>query len=146
MRALRNYELGHYIYFAELSHAVFHSALKSMIYFGPPPGKSGNRENRAQIVKRLPLLLPHVKEQEAEEIYDLHNDFKHEAQALQQVVTPAGSLAPSDRRRLHAAALLRECVRELLLKALTERTFADTLCNHDLLKQHYGVKTGQGIL
>jgi hypothetical protein len=141
VRAIRRFEYAHYIYFAEFSHGVFHSALESLIYFGP-------QGNRAQIVERLPLLLPTlVTPAQAESIYKLHNDFKHEGQALQQVRTPDRSLVPSDGERLAAAQLLRKVVRELLLKALEDRQFADTLVDHTLMKQRFGVTTKKwGVL
>lgn len=140
VRAIKSYEFAHYIYWAEQNHSAMHAALESLVYFGP-------KENGAQITKRLPLLLPDlVTGVQAEAIYQLHNDFKHEAQPLQQITTPDGTLAESDRRRSESVSLLRKCVRELLLRAISDQTFAQILCDHNLMKEHYGVTTGQGIM
>jgi hypothetical protein len=127
VRSIKFFAFARSIYFANISHQIYHSALESIIYFG-------GRENRAQITKRLPLLLPTiVTEQQAEAIYDLHNAFKHEARGM-------------TKDELEVAALLQMCLRALLLKALEDRSFAEMLCNHDLMRQSYPVQTGRGMM
>ena len=129
VRAIKNFEYAHYIYFANLSYLVYHSALEFLIYFG----NVRRRQNRAQIVGRLPLLLPGVvSTQDATDIYDLNLHYKHGPE-------PSGalSLASSGDEVIRTMALLRESVRLLLLRALDDRSFADILVDHDLIKHHF---------
>jgi hypothetical protein len=127
VRALKFFALARSIYFANLHHQIFHSALESLIYFG-------GKENGAQIRKRLPSLLPSmVTEQQAGAIYDLHNALKHEAKGMTE-----DQLATSE--------LLQKCLRALLWRALEDQSFSEMVCNHDLMKQHYPVQTGQGVM
>jgi hypothetical protein len=139
VRALKYYELAHAIYFTELNHPIFHSALESLIC-------TGHRNNQAQVTQRLPQLVSFVTSQQAEAIYSTCCDFKHAAQALQQVQTNTGRLMPSDQVRLDATILLRRVVRELLLEALRDRSFADLLSNPSLLRQRHQVFDRRGHL
>ena len=127
VRALKVAMWARSIYFANIGHPIFHSALESIIYFG-------GKENAAQIRKRLPLLLPSmVTDQQAEAIYDLHNALKHEARGMTKDQFPTFEL-------------LQKCLRALLWRALEDQSFAEMVCNHELMKQHYAVQTGQGIM
>jgi hypothetical protein len=127
VRALKFFALARSIYFANLNHQIFHSALESLIYFG-------GKENGAQIRKRLPLLLPSmITEQQASSIYDLHNALKHEAQGMVEA-------------QFATSELLQKCLRALLWRALDDQSFAEMVCDHDLMKQHYPVQTGQGVM
>ncbi len=126
VRSIKSFALAHSIYYANHRHPILHSVLESLIYFG-------GKENSAQIRKRLPGILSEVTEQQAKAIYDLHNALKHEAQGMTE-----DQLATSE--------LLWKCVRALLWKALEDQSFAEMVCNHDLMKQHYPVQTGQGIM
>ncbi|MGH9822375.1 MAG: hypothetical protein ACREDR_03875, partial [Blastocatellia bacterium] len=72
--------------------------------------------------------------------YSLDNQFKHEAQALQQVmVGPGATLDPVDAARLEAVNLLRRCIREILMRVLSDQCFADTLVDYQGMKSSYPV-------
>ena len=126
VRALKSFALARSICFANINHQIVHSALEAIIYFG-------SKENRAQIVKRLPLLLPSVTDQQAQDIYDLHNALKHEASGMTE-------------QQFRTSELLHKCLRTLLLMALEDQSFAEVLCDHDLMKRRYPVQTGQGVM
>jgi hypothetical protein len=137
LRALKFYELAHAIYFVELSHPVFHAALESMIC-------TSHLHNARQVIQRLPQLVTSVTQAQAKGIYTTCCDFKHAAQALQQIQTNSGRLAPRDQLRLDAARLLRQVVRTLLLEALRNRAFADELADPAVLGSTYQVFDHKG--
>ena len=136
VNAIKNFEYAHYIYFTNLSYLAYHAALEFLIYFGT------TRENKKQITLRLPQILKGiVTQQEAEEIYSLNNHFKHGPD-------PSGkfTLGSNQQDVIRLTALLRRCIRELLLRALANRSFADILVDYDLMRKHYGVQVGKKII
>lgn len=138
VRALKNFEYAHYIYFANLSYLAYHAALEFLIYFG----SLRPRQNRTQIAGRLPLLLPGlVSPKDASNIYDLNLHYKHGPE-------PSGPfvLASVGSEVLRLTALLRESLRQLLFRALAEREFADVLSDHNLMIQKYGVQGIKGVV
>jgi hypothetical protein len=140
VRAFKLYELAHAVFFRELVYPTYHAALESMIC-------SSWHFNKAQVTQRLPRLVPFVSTQQALDIYTTCGDIKHAAEALQQQpLTAIGTLTPSDQRRLDAAVLLRQAVRDLLLRVLRDRTLADTLADPNLLKQAHPVLDQNGKL
>ena len=130
VRAVKWFEFAHAIYFAELRFPIIHSALESMIC-------TTYKHNKAQVTQRLPQLVPSIRPDQAIDIYSLCCDFKHAAKAMLQHSLDATSIAPADQRRIDAVSLLHEAVRSLLLRALREREFADTLVNVDKLRTTY---------
>jgi hypothetical protein len=131
VRTIKYNEYAYAIYFAEVSHPIIHAALESMIC-------TGKRENKAQIIQRLPQLVSFINQQQAGDIYDTCCGFKHEAQAmLQHLPGSTGELAPTDQRRVDSVTLLRRAIRELLTRALRERSFADILADPKILRQCY---------
>jgi hypothetical protein len=130
VRALKRFELAHSIYFAELRYQLIHSALESMIC-------TTHRFNKAQVTERLPQLVPFVTTQQAEDIYKLCGDLKHAAQAMLQNSAAEGPFSANDQVRIDCVRLLHEAVRHLLLRALKERAFADTLANVHVLSTTY---------
>jgi hypothetical protein len=130
IRALKRFELAHAIYFADLRFPLIHSALESMIC-------TTHKHNKAQVTQRLPQLAPFVSADQAEAIYLLCCDFKHAAAAMLQDSVVAGSISPADQKRIDCVRLLHEAVREILLRALSERSFADTLADVDILTTTY---------
>jgi len=140
VRAFKFHEQAYAIYFAEIFHPVFHAALESMIC-------TGHKQNKAQVTQRLPQLVSFVNAKQAEDIYLTCCDFKHAAQALLQV-SPSinGILAPSDQKRLDAVILLRRAIRELLIRAIRDRSFADKLADPKLLRTAYPVYDNSGKL
>lgn len=133
VRAIKFNEFAYAVYFAEISHPIFHAALESMIC-------TDHRQNQAQVTQRLPQLVSFISQQQAMDIYLTCCDFKHAAKGLeQQKRSKSGELAPNDQKRLDAVILLRRAVRDLLIRALRDRSFADTLADPKLLKQKYKV-------
>ena len=130
VRALKTFELAHGIYFADLRFPIIHAALESMIC-------STDKYNQRQVTQRLPQLVPFISPQQAKDIYLLCCDFKHAAQAMLQNSIEAGPISPNDQKRIESVRLLHEAVRTLFLRALEERTFADTLANVDVLCTTY---------
>jgi hypothetical protein len=105
------------------------------------------RHNKAQVTQRLPQLVPFISPDEAENIYKLCAGFKHSAEAmLQDPSSTGGNLAESDQKRVNAVILLRQALRHLLVRALTDRAFADLLSDKDLLRQTYPVYDRTGKL
>ncbi len=140
VRAIKFNEFAYAIYFPEISHPTIHAALESMIC-------TGHRHNKAQVVQRLPQLVSFVSSQQAEDIYLTCCDFKHAAQAiLQQKSSASGVIAPSDQKRIDAVILLRRAIRDLLIRALRDRSFADILADPKLLRQKYPVYDQKGNL
>lgn len=108
---------------------------------------AGHQHNKAQVIQRLPQLVSFVSAQQAEDIYLTCCDFKHAAQATRQQKTSAsGVIAPSDQKRIDAIILLRRAIRDLLLRALFDRSFADTLIDPKVLRQKYPVYDRKGNL
>ncbi|HWN08786.1 MAG TPA: hypothetical protein VNO50_05835 [Pyrinomonadaceae bacterium] len=130
VRALKTFELAHGIYFADLRFPIIHAALESMIC-------TTHKHNQAQVIQRLPQLVPFISIQQAKDIYLLCCDFKHAAQAMLQNSIEAGPITPKDQKRIDSVNLLHEAVRTLLLRALKDRTFADTLADVEVLSTTY---------
>lgn len=130
VRALKRFELAHAIYFSDLRFPVIHSALEAMIC-------TTYHSNKAQVTQRLPQLVPFISSRQAADIYSLCGDLKHAAQAMLQNSAEEGPFSSSDQARIDSVGLLHEAVRYLLLKALKEREFADTLANVDRLTTAY---------
>ena len=65
---------------------------------------------------------------------------------LQQRPTNSGAFSPTDQRRVDAVILLRQAIRDLLTRALRDRTFADILADPKLLRQKYPVYNKKGKL
>lgn len=138
VRAIKFNEFAYAIWLPEISHPTIHAALESLIC-------TGHKYNKLQVTQRLPQLISFINKQEAEEIYVTCCGFKHEAQAMfQQKIGEDGTPAPSDQKRIDAVKLLRRAIRELLIRALRDRSFADILADKDLLKQHYPVYDSKG--
>lgn len=140
VRAIKYHEMAYAIYFPEISHPTIHAAMESMIC-------TGHRQNKAQVTQRLPQLVSFIDAQQAEDIYLTCCDFKHAAAAmLQQKLTSSGAFSPTDQRRVGAVILLRRAIRDLLTRALRDRTFSDILADPTLLRQKYPVYDKQGKL
>ena len=140
VRAIKYNEFAYAIPFPELSHPIIHAALESMICVG-------RRHNKAQINQRLPQLVAFVTPQQAEDIYRTCCGFKHEAQAMiQHKPVSTGMFKPSDQRRVDAVKLLRRAIRDLLIRAFRDRSFADVLSNPQLLRHTYPVFDRKGQL
>lgn len=139
VRAIQYHEWAYSIWLGPLSHIIVHAALESMIC-------TSSRENKFQVTQRLPKLVSiPISAQQAEDIYLICCDFKHAAAAMfEQGPTLGGSLSQNDQRRADAVSLLRVAVRDLLLRALRERTFADVLANPNLLRRQYPVHDRKG--
>jgi hypothetical protein len=140
VRAIRFHERAYAIESPEISHPVLHAALESMIC-------TGHQHNQAQVTQRLPQLVSFISELQALDIYHTCCDFKHAAQALyQQQISSNGTLAASDQARLNAVILLRRAIRELVVRALRDRSFADELADTNLLRKKYKVFDKKGNL
>lgn len=137
VRAIRFFEYAQSMYFIELQTPLAHAALESLIC-------TSSNQNRAQVTQRL-VAITGVSNQEDNQVYDLCCDFKHEAQALQQLsLTSGGQLDSSDQKRLNAASQLQNCVREILLRAFADRSFAQTIADVDELMRIYPVLDRNG--
>jgi hypothetical protein len=139
VRALKNYELAHGIYFANFRFPIIHSALESMIC-------TSRKHNKTQVTERLPQLVSFISARQAEDIYLLCCDLKHAAKAMLQTSIETGPISLDDQKRIDSTGLLHEAVRYLLLRSLRERTFADTLADIDKLKTTYKVFDPKGNL
>ncbi len=140
VRAIKTNEIACSIYFPKMAHTVMHAALESLIC-------TGHLNNRAQVTQRLTQLVAFVDHDAAADTYTLCAGFKHSAEAmLQQSVSASGIYAPSDQRRVDAVKLLRRAIRDLLIRALRDRSFADLLADKTLLKQAYPVYDRKGNL
>lgn len=138
VRSIKFHEVAYSIYFAETAHPIMHAALESLIC-------TGYTHNKAQVTQRLPQLVSFVNQDQAEDIYKLCGNFKHAAEAmLQDLSSASGKLTESDQRRVDAVILLRLAIRDLLVRALKDRSFADLLADKVLLKQRYPVFDGKG--
>ena len=139
VRALKNFELAHGIYFANFRFPIIHAALESMIC-------TTWKHNKAQVTQRLPQIVSFISRQQAEDIYLLCCDLKHAAQAMLQNSIEAGPISPGDQKRIDSVGLLHEAVRCLLLRSLRERAFADTLVDINKLKTTYKAFDPKGNL
>jgi len=140
VRAIKTSEIACSVYFAEMCHTIMHAALESLIC-------THYRHNKAQVTQRLPQLVPFIRPDEAESIYKLCAGFKHAAEAmLQDPSSISGNLAAGDQERVNAVRLLRQALRDLLVRALTDRAFADLLSDKDLLRRSYPVFDRKGKL
>jgi hypothetical protein len=124
-----------------LSHVIVHAALESMICVP-------KKQNEAQVTQRLRQLVSFpITPQQADDIYKTCCDFKHAAAAMfKHAPTASGALTAGDQRRADAVVLLRRAVRDLLARALRDRTFADMLADPNLLKQRHPVYDKKGAL
>jgi hypothetical protein len=133
VRAIKTNEIAYSIYFPEMGHTIMHAALESLICTGYP-------HNRAQVTQRLPKLVSFVSEDQAADIYELCGSFKHAAEAmLQQPSSASGEVAESDQKRINAVHSLRRAVRDLLIRALRDQSFAKLLADKNLLRKNYPV-------
>jgi hypothetical protein len=107
---------------------------------------AGHQHNKAQVIQRLPQLVSFVSAQQAEDIYLTCCDFKHAAQATRQQKTSASGVIAQAIKRIDAIILLRRAIRDLLLRALFDRSFADTLIDPKVLRQKYPVYDRKGNL
>lgn len=140
VRAIKTHEIAYSIYFAETAHPIMHAALESLICTDHP-------HNKAQVTQRLSQLVSFVTQDQAEDIYKLCGNFKHAAEAmLKDPSSVRGKLAESDQKRVDAVILLRLAIRDLLVRALRERAFADLLADKDLLRKRYPVYDQKGKL
>jgi hypothetical protein len=140
VRAIKTNEIACSIYFPEMAHTIMHAALESIIC-------TGYRNNRAQVTQRLPQLVTFVNQDTAADIYELCAGFKHSAEAmLQQPVSASGMFSPNDEKRVEAVKLLRRAIRDLLIRALKDRSFADLLADKMLLSQTHPVYDRNGKL
>ncbi len=130
VHAIKYFELAHSIYFGDLRYPIVHAALESMIC-------ATSKHNKAQVTQRLPQLVPFISTQQAQDIYLLCCDFKHAAQAMLQNSIETGPISQSDQKRIDCVRLLHEAVRCLLLRALGDRAFADTLADIEKLRATY---------
>lgn len=138
VRAIRFNEYAYAIYFPEISHPTIHAALESMIC-------TGYVMNKAQVTQRLPQLISFINTEQAEDIYRTCGGFKHSAEAmLQDKQSSSGVFTAADQRRVDAVKLLRRAVRELLVKVLRDRAFANILADPNLLRQNYPVYDKKG--
>jgi hypothetical protein len=138
VRSIKTNELSYSLYFPEMGHVIAHAALESLIC-------TGYRQNRAQVTQRLPKLVSFIGQDQATHIYELCGNFKHAAEAmLQQPSSASGALALSDQKRVDAVILLRRAIRDLLIRALRDRSFACLLSDKELLKRKYPVYDQKG--
>lgn len=141
VRAIQYHEWAYSIWLPMLSHMIVHAALESMICVP-------KKQNEAQVTQRLRQLVSFpITPQQADDIYKTCCDFKHAAAAMfTHAPTSSGALTAGDQRRADAVILLRRAVRDLLAKALRDRTFADMLADPNLLKQRHPVYDKKGAL
>jgi len=137
VRAVRFFEFAQSAFYLEQQTPLVHAALESLIC-------TSSNQNRAQVLQRL-IAITGISDPEAGEIYDLCCDFKHEAQALQQFpLSPTGTLDPTDRARRDAAAKLQVSVRQILLRAFDDRSFAAIIADVNQLRNSYRVLDRNG--
>jgi hypothetical protein len=87
-----------------------------------------------------PVTGARIGSDQAVDIYELCGSFKHAAEAmLQQPSSAGGEVAESDQRRINAVRLLRRAIRDLLIRALRDQSFAKLLADKNLLRKNYPV-------
>lgn len=133
-RALTTFNDAYHILPSHLSHVVLHAALETLIC-------TSHKNNRNQVVYRLPQLIDGVTENEALEIYHFCADVKHTAAPGLLYSKDSRELDSRDSKRWEAARLLDESVRKILIRALEDRSFAEELEDKAVLGSKYLVPT-----
>lgn len=131
-RALTTFNDAYHILPSHLSHVVLHAALETLIC-------TSHKNNRNQVVYRLPQLIDGVTENEALEIYHFCADVKHTAAPGLLYSKDSRELDSRDSKRWEAARLLDESVRKILIRALEDRSFAQELEDKAVLEAKYPV-------
>ncbi len=137
IRALKYFDGGYHMYLAEFRHMVFCAALESLICTSPDSIKS-------QFAQRLPRLVPEITEKQALTIYNLLNDFKHKASPWQTITTDSEEIVADNKERYDAVRLAETSLRLLLMRAVTDRAFADLLADREEFARQYPVAIKKG--
>lgn len=137
IRALKYFDAGYHLWNAEFRHVVFFSALTVLIC-------TGREFTKAQVVQRLPKLVPEITERQALTIYYLYEDIAYTAAAIEfdevpgeQENSQSAALVTGNQERLDAARWLENALHSLLLKAVSDQAFADLLAYRSEFDQQY---------
>lgn len=130
VRALKYFDIGYHISNAEQRHLTFHAALESLIC-------TKNEGNKSAVITRLPQLVPKLKQADAESIYKLCCEIKHEAAPIFRHPSADENIDASDRDRMKATQLLEEALRELFRRSITEAKITNALCNQSSLMRDF---------
>ena len=98
-----------------------------------------HRNNRNQVVYRLPQLVEWITHDQAGEIYGLCADVKHRASPSLLDSRDVSELTDRDFKRYEATRWLDESLRELFAKALEDISFAQELEDKSILELKYPV-------
>lgn len=133
VRALKYFDNGYHISSAEQRHLTFHAAMESLICTKQP------RKNKPEVTKRLPEFSRFVSNSDAELIYDLCCDIKHEAAPIFLNPNPSGLIDLNDTDRFRATELLERALRDIFHQSILDPNFAAKLCNVKRLRDEYPV-------
>lgn len=146
IRALKFFDGGYHISLAEFRHVVFHSALSALIC-------TGRESIKAQIIQRLPRLVPGMTERQARTIYNQNDDIKYAATPLQlktiesedlgrhgRVESDEVELVADNQERFEAVTWLERSLRSILERAIADPSFADLLVDGEEFARQYPVE------
>jgi len=131
-RALITYNDAYHIPLSHVRHVVLHSALETLIC-------ASHRNNKNQVVYRLPQLVDEITQEQATEIYDLCADVKHTAAPALLDSENSRELDKRNSKRYEATRCLDESLRKLFIRALDDRSFARELEDKSILETKYHV-------
>jgi len=134
VRALKYFDGGYHLWNSEFRHMVFCAALESLI--------CTQRDSiKAQFAQRLPRLTPEViTERRALAIYYLLDDFKHSASPWLIETTDSREMVADNEERRDGVLWAEESLRLLLLRAVSDRSFADLLSDRAEFAHQYPVE------
>ena len=134
VRALKYFDAGYHLWNSEFRHMVFCAALESLIC-------TQQDFIKAQFVQRLPRLLPkEITEKKALTIYSLLDDFKHRAAPWLIATTDTNEIVADNQERSDAVRWAEESLRSLLLRAVSDQSFADLLADGGEFARQYPVE------
>jgi hypothetical protein len=131
-RALVAFNDAFHIFPSHWKHIVLHAALETLIC-------TTRRNKRNQIVRRLPQLIKGINEDQVEAIYEFCIDVKHDAAPGLLYSKSPRQMDPRDLERYKAAGWLEESLRQLFIKALEDKAFAEELEDKNVLEAKYPV-------
>src|SRR5947209_8986463 len=131
-RAMMTFNDAYHILPSHISHVVLHAALETLIC-------TTHKNNKKQVVYRLPQLIDGITEDQVVEIYHFCADVKHAAAPGLLYSKNVRELDSRDSKRYEAARWLEDSVRKLFIKALEDKSFAEELEDKKVLEAKYPV-------
>lgn len=133
VRALKYFDSSYHIYLADLGHIILHAALESLIC------TNLKGQNKAEVVGRLPQLVPFVIKDQAVEIYNLCVELKHSAAPLILNPTADGVLDQYDHDRFKSTQLLRDALRHIFKQCIVDPKLALTISDVAKMRKYLSI-------